>query len=236
MTVSQDDIVLRAEKIGIRYQHLKQRGGRVLSDVSFDLKQGETLGVIGRNGAGKSSLLRVLAGIVYPDTGRIIRSPNTRASLLSINLSFEPYLGLQENAILLSMVLGLTYTEAKKKLPEIIEFSELDVDPSQKVGTFSSGMRARLALSIALSTTPEIMLIDELLSVGDGFFRDKSAMAIRNIASTNRSVVLVTHNMMAIRKLCNRVLWVENGTQQAIGETVHVLNEYEAFLNASQSK
>jgi|GEM_PF-1503756 len=225
-----DEIVLRAEKVGIRYRHFKHRDGWVLSGLNFDLKKGEVLGVVGRNGAGKSSLLRALAGITTADAGHIYRHPMSRASLLTINMGFIPHLPSRENAILMGMLLGLRRREIEDRYPDIMAFCNLDIPEDQKVGTFSSGMRARLALGIALAAAPEVILIDELLGVGDGQFRETSAAAIRNLIRTDRSVVLVTHNNKTLGNISDRVLWLEQGRQQELGPAKAVLEHYDEYL------
>jgi len=226
-----DQHILTVTDLGIRYKDYTQRDGWVLSNLNFELQHGETLGVIGRNGAGKSSLLSVLAGITLPDAGRVVRQPKTRGSLLTINVGFMPDLPARENIFVIGMLLGLSHREITNRHDEIMAFADLEIDPKQKLGTFSSGMRARLALAIALAAAPEIILIDEMLGVGDGEFRTKSSQAIHGVIKADRSVVLVAHDLTTVQQLCDRVMWIEEGTIRSIGETESVLEAYNTFLN-----
>lgn len=226
--------MLRVRDVGIRYRGFSRRDGWVLSDLNFDLLRGETLGVIGRNGAGKSSLLRILAGIATPDAGRVDHGPDIRAALLTINVGFMPQLPARENVFVIGMLLGLPRKVIREKYDEIMDFAALEIDPKQKVGTFSSGMRARLALAIALAAAPEIILIDEMLGVGDGDFRQKSNAAISDIIKADRSVVLVAHDLATLRRLCDRVLWIEEGQPRQLGPTNEVIDAYKHFLKTRE--
>ena len=198
----------------------------VLSGVSFDLKKGETLGIIGRNGAGKSTLLRVLADILKPNGGTVVRHVQT-VSLLSLNLGLDPNLSGVDNAILSALLLGLKRKEAEKVLPEIIEFSELGQAIYEPVRTYSSGMNARLGFSSGIFLHPDVLLIDEILGVGDVEFQKKSSAAVQKKIVSNQTVVLVSHNAEQIRALCDRVVWIENGEALAVGNTGDVLSQYE---------
>lgn len=229
MTSSIQPPALAIRGLGIHYQGARNSGW-VLSGINFDVQHGETLAVIGRNGAGKSSLLRILADITLPDAGTVTRAPATRASLLSLNMSFIPHLPCYENIVLSCMLLGLRKAAAKAQVASILEFADLDVTPAQRVGTFSSGQRARLALGIALATAPEIVLIDELLGVGDGVFREKSMAAIASVIASDRSVVLVSHNLMTVAELADRVLWIDEGRQRMLDTPDVVLPAYRDAL------
>lgn len=201
----------------------------VLSGVSFDLRKGETLGIIGRNGAGKSTLLRVLADILKPNNGEVVRHVQT-ISLLSLNLGLDPNLSGVDNAILSALLLGLQRKEAEKVLPEIIEFSELGQAIYEPVRTYSSGMNARLGFSSGIFLQPDVLLIDEILGVGDVEFQQKSSAAVKKKILSNQTVVLVSHNAEQIRALCDRVVWIENGEAIAIGDTGDVLSQYESCI------
>ena len=227
---------LRVNDVGLRYRHFKHRGGWVLRGINFHLQEGEVLGVVGRNGAGKSSLLRALAGITTPDAGKIERKGSLQAALLTLNMGFLPHLPCKENVVLSGMLLGATRTEMEDKFSSIMEFSQLDVSAEQKVGSFSNGMRARLALSTSLIAAPDIVLIDELLGVGDGEFRETSSRAIRDLITTHRSVVLITHNLQTLGELSDRVLWIDNGSQMALGESAEVLASYKASLRQNEGR
>jgi lipopolysaccharide transport system ATP-binding protein len=198
---------------------------RVLEDLSFELFRGETLGIIGRNGAGKSTLLKVLAGIIAPDCGRVV-SIGARATLLSLQVGFANQLTGRENAILSGMLLGLRKREIEGKIEEIKAFSELSDAFDQPVGTYSTGMRARLGFATAFQSDPDILLIDEVLGVGDKEFREKSTSAMRLKLRSSLTAVLVSHSEQTIQDLCDRVIWIENGRIQRQGSAEDVLKSY----------
>ena len=202
---------------------------KVLKDVSFDVHQGETLGIIGRNGAGKSTLLRIIAGILKPDSGDIRRNIKT-VSLLSLNVGFDPNLSGRDNAILSALLMGLEQQEAIKNIEKIKEFSELGKAMEEPVKTYSSGMSARLGFSIAVHLKPDVLLIDEVLAVGDAEFREKSHKAIKNKIDSEQTVVLVSHNTSQINELCDKAIWIENGVTQMHGETETVMEQYESVI------
>lgn len=223
VAISVRDLCLSYRK-RLSLRHIKPHV--VLSGVSFDLKKGETLGIIGRNGAGKSTLLRVLADILKPNSGEVIRHVQT-VSLLSLNLGLDPNLSGVDNAILSALLLGFQRKEAERVLPEIIEFSELGEAIYEPVRTYSSGMNARLGFSSGIFLQPDVLLIDEVLGVGDVEFQKKSFAALREKIVSNQTVVLVSHNAGQVRTLCDRVVWIENGEAIAIGDTKEVLSQYE---------
>lgn len=195
----------------------------VLRDVSLEVREAECLGILGRNGAGKSSLLRVLAGIVAPDSGTVTH--RGKASLLTLQAGFIETLSGVENVILGGMMLGATRRFIKSKMDEIIEFSELGEEIDEPLYTYSSGMRARLGFSVAFFADPEIILIDEVLGVGDAEFREKSSAAMKEKIQSNRTIVLVSHNPATIRDNCSRAILIENGSVVAEGEPGDVLDE-----------
>ncbi|MCZ6619797.1 MAG: ATP-binding cassette domain-containing protein [Gammaproteobacteria bacterium] len=197
-----------------------------MTDVSFDVYPGETVGVIGRNASGKTTLLKVLAGIIAPDRGDIRRA-EINISLLSLQVGFIPHLPGRENAILSSILLGLTKQEALARLPAIIEFSELEDFIDEPISVYSAGMRARLGFSVAYYAAPEVLLIDESLAVGDQDFRVKSAAAIREIITSNHTVILVSHDLDTIRQLCDRVVWIEKGETVAVDVPEKVIPDYQ---------
>jgi len=225
------DSVISVQDLGVRYRHFPKRDGWALQHINFELHRGEVLGLVGRNGAGKTSLLRTLAGITAADAGDISRDANLKTALLTVNMGFVPHLPCRENVFLGAMLLGMPRNDISARYDDIMAFAELDIDPRQKVGSFSSGMRARLALGISLVAAPEVLLIDELLSVGDGAFRDKSNRAIRELIKTDRSVMVVAHNIPVLRELCDRVLWIEDGTVNMIGPAETVLNQYRQAID-----
>jgi lipopolysaccharide transport system ATP-binding protein len=208
-------VVLSAQGVGLSY---RQRTGLLkyerfwgLSKVDLELYEGETLGVIGSNGAGKSTLLRMLAGIVSPDCGRLWRKPGVTASLLALNAGFKPELSGRENTVFGGLLLGLSRRQIDERLEEIKQYSDLKDFFERPVGTYSTGMRARLGFALAMHAEPDILLIDEVLGVGDESFRLKSHEAMKAKISSNKTVVLVSHSMEAVRELSDRVLWLHEG-------------------------
>lgn len=201
-----------------------------LDGLSFSIKKGETLGVVGINGCGKSTLLRVLANIYAVDEGKVSWYCR-HVSLLTLSLGFDPELSGRDNAILSGMLLGGRKTEVLAKLDEIIEFSELEGFIDKPIKTYSTGMRARLGFSVAVTMQSELLLIDEVMGVGDGKFRLKAQTAMSNKISSDQTVVLVSHSLSQISKLCSRVLWLNAGKLSMIGATDEVLHEYELFLD-----
>ncbi len=224
---------ISVQNLGISYRkRLSLRRSEphvVLSDVSFDLLKGETLGIIGRNGAGKSTLLRILAGILKPNRGKIAWQVQT-VSLLSLNLGLDPNLSGVDNAILSALLLGFDRRQAEQSLPEIIEFSELGKAAYEPVRTYSSGMNARLGFSIAIYLQPDVLLIDEILGVGDVEFQKKSSQALQKKIYSDQTVVLVSHNATQVESLCDRVVWIEDGKAMAVGVTGEVLEQYEKCI------
>lgn len=196
-----------------------------LKDVSFDLYRGETLGVVGRNGAGKSTLLRLVAGIIDPDRGEILRQP-ARAALLSLQAGFLPHLSGRENAILGGILLGFQHSEIIAKLDAIIAFAELEQSIDDPLATYSQGMRARLGFALAMQVDPDILLIDEVLAVGDMDFRKKSGHELRKRIKSNQTVMLVSHDTSTLRDHCDRIVWIEKGQKVAEGDANEVLERY----------
>ncbi|MDC1287776.1 ABC transporter ATP-binding protein [Gammaproteobacteria bacterium] len=196
-----------------------------LHSISFDLHRGETVGVIGRNGAGKSSLLRMMAGILEPDEGLIINY-GAQVSLLSLGVGFVPHLNGRQNTILSGMLLGLSRREISLKMDAIIEFSGLGDFIDQPLRSYSSGMRARLGFSVAIQVAPDVLLIDEVLGVGDQDFRTKSTAEMKKLIRSDKTIVLVSHNLSTVRELCNRLVWIEDGCIKQTGEVETVLEKY----------
>lgn len=219
----------RKGKLAVGESHWPFRG------ISFDVYRSETLGVIGRNGAGKSSLLRALGGIISFDEGEVVFHTG-RASLLALRVGFLDYLSGRENAVISGMLQGMRRKDMLERLPDIINFSGLADSINDPVGTYSSGMRARLGFSVAIQTIPDLLLIDESLGVGDEEFRRKSNEAIRNIIASDRTVIFVSHSVSAVVELCDRVLWLENGKIQMEGKAELVMREYVKCIQQSQGR
>jgi lipopolysaccharide transport system ATP-binding protein len=196
-----------------------------LKDVSFNVKQGEVLGVIGRNGAGKSTLLKILSRITHPTSG--IVSLNGRvASLLEVGTGFHPELTGRDNVFLNGTILGMTKKEIEKKFDQIVEFSGVSKFIDTPVKFYSSGMRVRLAFSVAAHLEPEILLIDEVLSVGDAAFQKRSLGKMEEVSRAGRTVLFVSHNMGAVRSLCSRAILIEEGIIKEEGPVDDVISAY----------
>lgn len=215
--------------IGIPFQR-KRPNRWVLDDISFDLHKGESLGVIGRNGIGKSTLLRVMAGITKPNRGEVVLKKGSRAALLSLNAGFMPELSGRDNIFLSALLLGVSKAEIKRRFDDIVAFAELEDSIDEQMATYSSGMKARLGFAVGMQIQPDILLIDEVLGVGDAAFRQKSAEAMKDRIRSDQTVVLVSHNANTIRELCTRAVWIENGVTCAEGKADEVMTAYEAHI------
>ncbi|HEX6834341.1 MAG TPA: ABC transporter ATP-binding protein [Rudaea sp.] len=222
--------LVELENVGVAFAPQRRVGGAsfwAIEEVSMTLHRGERLGVIGRNGAGKSTLLRTIAGIIAPDRGRIRRA-RVSCQLLSLNVGFMTHLSGRDNAILSGLMLGLRRREIVSRLPKILEFSELGDFFDQPIATYSTGMVVRLGFSVAMQVDPEILLIDEVLSVGDSDFQEKSGAALRERIHGGTTVVFVSHSDAQIRSVCTRALWVEHGRSVLQGGVDDVLAAYHA--------
>lgn len=223
-------------KLSIRKSIFKLKKSNVevyeaLHGISFKVPEGEILGIIGKNGSGKSTLLRAMAGIFAPDEGTIDLHGHT-VSLLSIGVGFQKKLTGRENIILSGMLLGFTEQQVRERMDEIIAFSELGAFIDKPVKTYSSGMYSKLAFSITAIMETEIMLIDEVLSVGDAKFKKKSHKKMRQlIKDSNRTVVVVSHSAGTIKKLCTSVLWLHDGNIKMHGSVEEVMPLYEEFMS-----
>ncbi len=206
-----------------------------VNDVSFEILHGDMLGIIGTNGAGKSTLLKVVTGIMRPSKGRVTVNGKI-AALLELASGFDPDLNLKENAYLRGAMLGYTREFMDKKYPEILAFSELEEFEQRPFKQLSSGMKSRIAFSIASMVEPEILILDEVLSVGDGAFREKSEEKMREIIDKGKATILVSHSLAQIRRMCNKVLWLDHGKQMAFGNTDKICDEYQEFLDKRKSE
>ena len=213
----------------------RKRSGRVehfeaLHGISFEIKQGEIVGLVGRNGSGKSTLLRILAGIFEPDRGTVDLHGAT-VSLLALGVGFLKQLSGRENIYLSAMLLGFTKPQIDEQIGEIIEFSELGEFIEKPVRTYSSGMVSKLGFSISAILKTDIILVDEVLSVGDAKFKKKSFNKMMELISEkNRTVVIVSHDSNTIRRLCTSVIWLHDGDIRMVGPTNEVVDAYNAFM------
>ncbi|MEM8492262.1 MAG: ABC transporter ATP-binding protein [Pseudomonadota bacterium] len=205
----------------------------ILTDINLDLIDGETLGVIGPNGCGKSSLLRVMAGILAPTHGTLDISPRTTRAVLALGLGFRPELTGRDNALLSAMLQGCTRAQAQHAIEPIYEFSELGEAFDRPVSTYSSGMRSRLGFSTALISQVEILFIDEVLAVGDASFRRKASSALKERISGEQTVVLVSHNLQEVERLCDRVLLIDAGRVAFLGGVEETVGRYRQAVSGA---
>lgn len=234
MTVHDRPVMLELRNVSLDFKLRKSNFGienhKVLDSVSLKVYQSENLGIIGQNGVGKTTMLRIMGGIIDATSGTVRRRQGTSASLLTIGLGFKPQLSGRDNAKLAAMLAGATSKEAEMHLEEIREFSELGDYFDRPVKTYSSGMRARLGFSTSLLTHVDTMLIDEVLSVGDAKFSVKAEKAIRKRISGDQTVVFVSHAEGQIKSICDRVIWLKDGKIAGDGSPDHVLSEYKSFI------
>lgn len=201
-----------------------------IKGISFSVPEGEIMGIVGKNGSGKSTMLRAIAGIFSPDAGEIDLHGHS-VSLLSIGVGFQKALTGRENIILSGMLLGFSEEQVRAKMDDIIKFAELGRFIDMPVRTYSSGMHSKLAFSITAMLESDIMLIDEVLSVGDVKFKKKSYNKMKQLISNkDRTVIIVSHSSDTLRKLCTSLMWLHEGEIKMIGETNEVLNAYEEFM------
>lgn len=229
--MAEQEVLISVQNISVSYSIrdslFKWSKFTPLEDISFDLHRGETIGIIGRNGVGKSTLLRLIAGILEPDRGRVVNN-GARVSLLSLGVGFVPHLTGRQNAMLSGMLLGLRKAEIARKIDAISEFSDLGAFFDQPLQTYSSGMRARLGFSVAIQVDPDVLLIDEVLGVGDEEFKKKSTSEMKKLIKSEKSVVLVSHNLATVSELCDRIIWIEGGRIKRTDSAEAVLAEYTA--------
>ncbi len=228
------DPLITLDKVSCHYNYRKSGFSFskfvALKDISLTLYRGETLGVLGRNGAGKSTLLRLVAGIIKPTTGQVIEHRPVTISLLTLQLGFSNELSGRDNAILGGMLLGYTKRQAMERLEDVKAFSELGDWFEDPIKSYSSGMRARLGFAVAMEMSPDILLVDEVLGVGDESFRIKSTNAMKEKMKSGQTVLFISHNIPTLKELCPRTLWIDNGVTRMIGETEHVIQEYKKNL------
>lgn len=203
-------------------------------DVSFEVPKGTTFGLIGRNGSGKSTLLKTLAKILYPDEGTITMNGKA-ASLLEVGSGFHPELSGRENVYLNGSILGLSRKEVDARFDEIVDFSGVRKFIDQPVKNYSSGMYVRLGFSVAIHVNPDILVVDEVLAVGDGAFRAKSKSKFLEFTGSGRTVILVSHSLSQVREMCDQVAWLDAGTLRAVGDAETVTRQYEESLGVANT-
>lgn len=226
------NLIRRFSKDGLRKTD-ESREIWALKDVSFEVKKGEVLGIIGPNGAGKSTILKILAGVTDPTRGRI-QTKGKLSALIEIGAGFHPDLTGRENIYLNGSILGIKRREIREKFDQIVQFAELEKFIDTPVKRYSSGMYVRLGFSVAAHIRPDILLVDEVLAVGDLAFALKCHRKMSEFRRSGKTVVIVAHNMHAIRNLCKTVLWLNRGKIKEIGEAHHVCDLYEADVIMSK--
>jgi lipopolysaccharide transport system ATP-binding protein len=210
-----NDLIFDLSNVGVYYRRAasipwKNNKFWALHDVSFNVRPGQTVGIIGRNGAGKSTLLKILAGIIKPDTGTIIRA-DVAVTMQSLGAGFDPRLTGRQNIVLNGLLLGMDRKQIRYRERDIIELADIGEFIDEPVKNYSSGMKARLGFSIAYHVDADVMLIDEVLAVGDQAFKEKSSELIRSKIKSDRTVILVTHSMEMVKELCDCVIQIEKG-------------------------
>jgi len=212
--------------VRIKSSQKKMQKFQALKGVNFDIQKGKTVGIIGKNGSGKTTLLRVLAGIYSPDSGEVEINAKS-VSLLALGVGFDNALTGYANIYLSALLRGYTKKETDERLKQIIDFAEIQNFINEPVKTYSSGMRARLAFAIAVHFDPEILLVDEVLSVGDEQFKIKSFDRMRQLISDkSHTVVIVSHNLKQLTEICDEVIWLDSGLIKTIGDPKEVIDQY----------
>jgi ABC-2 type transport system ATP-binding protein len=196
-----------------------------LKDVSFDVPQGSTFGLIGSNGSGKSTLLKCLAKIYYPEKGAISANGKV-AALLEVGSGFHPELSGRENIFLNGSILGMSRKEVTRKLDEIVEFSGVEQFIDQPVKNYSSGMYVRLGFSVAINVDPDVLVVDEVLAVGDAEFQEKCRQKFKDFKAAGKTVILVSHSMGTVKDMCDNVAWLSHGDLLAVGEAPGIIKQY----------
>ena len=247
-----DDVVLSVDHVTKAFKVHKERttslkqylvgGGRnrydefvALDDVSFDVREGEVFGVIGHNGSGKSTLLKCMAGILHPDQGSIAVHRRMSA-LLELGAGFEPELSGRDNIHLNGAILGMTRREIAERFDEIVDFSGLQEFIDAPVKTYSSGMYVRLAFAIAINVDPSLLLIDEILAVGDVTFQQKCMEKFVEFRDQGRTIVLVTHDLGSVKNMCDRAVWIEHGKASPVGVPGELVDEYTESMLGSRGE
>lgn len=240
-----NEIVIEAKNVCINYRIMKNvtvrhslfqkhtRGEvfEAVKDVSFAVEKGGILGIIGKNGSGKSTLLRAIAGVFSPNSGSIDLKGHT-VSLMALGVGFKDNLTGRDNISLSGMLLGFTERQIQDKMQEIIDFAEIGEFIDRPVRTYSSGMHSKLAFAITAMLETDIMLVDEVLSVGDERFKKKSMNKMKELINDKyRTVIIVSHNIETLKSFCNRVMWLHDGVIKEIGEPAKVLDQYVRFMN-----
>ena len=244
MTVAASDVAIRYmigdfRAIGIKDYVIQRLQGKysvkefwAVDGISFQLEKGDFLGILGRNGAGKSTFLKAVAGIMRPTRGTL-ETNGKIAPLLALGAGFDGELTVKENVFLMGALLGYTRSFVTNSYEDIIQYAELEDFQDRPLRQLSTGMSARLAFSIACLVKPDILILDEVLAVGDGAFVQKSSVKMQEVLASGTTTLFVSHSIDAMRKLCNKALWLDKGKQMDFGEAGKVIDAYERFLKGS---
>lgn len=224
-TVYYDRANTLKERILFLTRNKRKEKREILKDINIEIKKGETVGLIGVNGSGKSTLLKLMTKIIYPNKGKI-ETDGKLTSLLELGAGFHPDFSGRENIYFNASIFGLSKKEIDDRLEQIIEFSELREFIDNPVRTYSSGMYMRLAFSVAINVDAEILLIDEILSVGDQHFQEKCFEKMRELKKEGKTMVFVTHSLGSVIDLCDRAIWIHNGEVRMDGDSKKVVDEY----------
>lgn len=206
-----------------------------LKDVSFEVDQGEAVGIIGHNGAGKSTMLKILTGLMVPTSGRI-RTRGRVSALIEVGAGFHPEMTGRENVYLNGTILGMTRSEISRKLDAIVSFAELEEFIDTPVKRYSSGMYARLGFSVAAHVEPQVLLVDEVLAVGDLVFQEKCFRHMQSLADRGCAVILVTHSMHSAKQICKRLIWIHQGQVRMSGPSESVVQEYQMWASTRSTE
>lgn len=209
----------------LHWHHKKGEDFVVLKDINIDIKKGETVALIGTNGSGKSTLLKLMTQIIYPNVGTI-ETDGKLTSLLELGAGFHPDFTGRENIYFNAAIFGLTKEEIDRRIEEIIEFSELGTYIDNPIRTYSSGMYMRLAFSVAINVDADILLVDEILAVGDQHFQEKCFDKLAELKNSAKTIVIVTHSLDVVKKLCDRAIWIYKGEFRLDGDPIYVIDEY----------
>jgi ABC-2 type transport system ATP-binding protein/lipopolysaccharide transport system ATP-binding protein len=226
---------LKSKVIGVFHKRFREETETLwaLRGVSFDIFPGEALGLIGRNGSGKSTLLKIIAGIYAPTSGKVRLSNGRVGTMIELGVGFHPELTGEENIYLGSSIYGLNRKEIDKIYPNVVDFSELDSFMDTPVKNYSSGMQARLGFALAVNLDPDILLVDEILAVGDEAFQRKCMARMEQFRSAGKTIVFVSHSPEDVRKICDRACVLDFGSMVFLGKTEEAIDRYHALLGTA---
>lgn len=206
-------------------EKVKKEKHEVLRNISFDVKKGEVVGIIGRNGSGKSTMLKLLTKILRPNSGTV-ETNGSMSCLIELGAGFHPDMTGRENVFINASIFGLDYKQIEERFDKILEFSEIGSHVDERVRNYSSGMYLRLAFAVAINVDADILVVDEILAVGDIAFQKKCLDKIDELRKNGVSIVIVTHSVQQVRQLCDRAIWIDNGDMRANGDVDEVCDAY----------